>query len=166
MADYYSTIASAVSNLPSKTKEARWEVYDRACTALQEELLAFDPPISEDELANEQFALETAIRRVEENLLIGTMRRFVREDAPRAAPSVTLTSTVREFVCSGEDKLHNAIAIVRNRLRSSEATKVVIPTKEDIIARLAQSLAFVRRTHLQTKNVGWRIYSSIFGDKH
>lgn len=165
MPDYYSIISSAVSNLPSKTKEARWEVYDRACTVLQEKLLALDPPVSENELANEQFALETAIRRVEEDLLIGTMRRFVREDAPRATPSVTLISTVREFVCSGEDKLHNAITIVRDRLRSSEATKVVIPTKEDIIARVAQSLAFVQRTHLQTKEVGWRIYSSIFGDK-
>ena len=102
MTDYYSVIAHAVSNLPSKTKEARWEVYDRACTVLQEKLLALDPPISEDELANEQFALETAIRRVEENLLLGTMRRFVREDAPRAAPTVTLISTVREFIYAWE----------------------------------------------------------------
>jgi hypothetical protein len=162
MADYYSVISSAVSNLPSKTIETRWELYDRACDALQEKLLALDPPISEDELANEQFALETAIRRVEEDLLLdimNIMRRFVKEDAPRAAPSVT---TVRELARSMENKLHNAITIVRDRLRSSEATKVVIPIKENGIARSAQSLVFVQKTQLQMKTIGRRIYLSIF----
>jgi len=115
MTDYYSVISSAVSNLPSKTVQARWEVYDRACIALQEKLLALDPPTSGDELANEQLALETAIRSVEEDLLLRTMRRFVREDVPRPAPSVILLSTVREFVSSMEDKLHNAITLVRER---------------------------------------------------
>ena len=69
MADYYSVITRAVSNLPSQTVEARWAIYDDACTALQEKLLALDPPISEDELANEQLALEAAIRKVEEEWL-------------------------------------------------------------------------------------------------
>ena len=135
MADYYSVISSAVSNLPSKTIEARWELYDRACDALQAKLLALDPPISEDELANEQFALETAIRRVEEDLLLDIMRRFVKEDAPRALPSVSLISTVRQLARSMEARLHNVITIVRDRLRSSEATKVVIPIKENITAQ-------------------------------
>jgi hypothetical protein len=165
MADYYSVISSAVSNLTSKTAEARWEVYDRACNALQEKLLALDPPISGDELANEQLALETAIRRVEEDLLFGTMRQFVREDVPRPAPSVILLSTISEFVSSIEDKLHNAITIVRERLRSSEATKVVAPIKEDIIARLAHSVVFVQKTQLQMNNIGRRIYLSILGEK-
>jgi hypothetical protein len=53
MPDYYSAISSAVSNLPRETVEARWEAYDRACVALQEKLLALDPPISGDELAND-----------------------------------------------------------------------------------------------------------------
>jgi hypothetical protein len=161
MVDYYSVVSSAVSNLPSKAVEARWELYDRACNALQEELLALDPPMSGDQLANEQLALETAIRRVEEDLLLGTMRRFVREDAPRPARLIVL-STVREFVSSMEDKLHDAITIVCERLRSSEATKVVVPIKEGIIARLAQSLVFVEKTQLQTTKIGRRIYLSIF----
>src|SRR6266481_1198284 len=38
MADYYSVIALAVSRLPSKTDEARHEIYERARTALQETL--------------------------------------------------------------------------------------------------------------------------------
>jgi hypothetical protein len=165
MADYYSVISSAVSNLPSKTVEARWEVYDRACNALQEKLLALDPPISEEELANERAALETAIRAVEENLLLGTMRQFVREDALPPTLSVILISTVREFVCSMEDKLHSGIVIVRDCLGSNEATNVIIPIKEDIVARLAQSLVFVQTTQLQTKNIARRIYLSIFGEK-
>jgi hypothetical protein len=165
MADYYSVISSAVSNLTSKTVEARWEVYDRACNALQEKLIALDPPISGDELANEQLALETAIRRVEEDLLLRTMRRFVREDVPGPPSSAILLSMVRKYLSSMEDKLHNAITIVRERLRSGEAYKVVVPIKEDIIARLAQSLIFVQKTQLQTKNTGRRIYLSILGDK-
>jgi hypothetical protein len=165
MPDYYSVISSAVSNLPSKTVEARWDVYDRACIALQEKLLALDPPISGDELANEQLALETAISRVEEDSLLRTMRGFVGEDVPRPAPSVILLSTVREFVSSMKDKLHNAITILRERLRSSEATKVIVPIKEGIIARLTNGLVFVQKTQLQTKNIGRRIYLSIFGEK-
>jgi hypothetical protein len=159
MADYYSVISSAVSNLPSK--EARWEVYDRACNALQEELLALDPPISGDELANERLALETAISRVEEDLLLGTMRQFVKEDAPRPGLSMVLLSTVRFFKSSVEDKLHSAITMVRERLIPRTATKLV----EDIIARSAQSLVFVQKTQLQTKNIGRRIYSSILREK-
>jgi hypothetical protein len=165
MADYYSVISSAVSNLPSETVEARWEIYDRACNALQEELLALDPPISEDELTKERLALETAIRRVEEDLLLGTMRQFVREDGPRPGLSVILLSTVRDFISSMKAKPHNAIAIVRERLGSSEVAKVIVPIKEDVIARLTQSLAFVQKTQLQTKNIGRRVYLSIFGGK-
>ena len=67
MADYYSLLARAVSRLPSKTDEAtRHAIYERARTALQESLRTLDPPISEAELANAQFALEAEIRRVEQ----------------------------------------------------------------------------------------------------
>src|SRR5215467_6978119 len=63
--DYYSTIARAVSRLPGKTEEARSAVYELARTALQKRLSAFDPPISDTDLAIELFALEAAIQRVE-----------------------------------------------------------------------------------------------------
>jgi hypothetical protein len=62
--DYYSTIARAVSGLPGKTDEARGAVYELARTALQKRLSAFDPPISDTDLAIELFALEAAIQRV------------------------------------------------------------------------------------------------------
>jgi hypothetical protein len=115
-------------------------------------------------LANERLALETAIRKVEEDLLLGTMRRFVREHAARPTLSVIVLS-VREFVSSTEDKLHNAITVVRARLRSRDATKLVVAIKEDIIARSAQSLVFVQKTKLQTTKIRRRIYLSIFGGK-
>jgi hypothetical protein len=112
MADYYSLLARAVSRLPSKTDEAtRHAIYERARTALQESLRTLDPPISEAELANAQFALEAAIRRVEQDVAIETavgkmeqdllatadMRQIVREeDVSHAAPS--FISRVKQFI--------------------------------------------------------------------
>ena len=110
MDDYYSIIARAVSRLPSKTDEARHGIYERARTALQEKLRTLDPPISEAELANAQFALEAAIRRVEQDVAIETavrrmeqdllatdMGEIVREeDVSHAAPS--FISKVKQFL--------------------------------------------------------------------
>jgi hypothetical protein len=72
--DYYSTIARAISGLPDKTEEARGAVYELARTALQKRLSAFDPPISETDLAIEQFALEAAIQRMETELRFSDTR--------------------------------------------------------------------------------------------
>ena len=146
MADYYSLIARAVSGLPD---EARHAIYDRARAALREGLHTHVSPISEAKLAHEHFALEAAINKVEEDLLFSVMHRFVRE-----TPSLSVTS-VKEFARSTANKLNHTI---RDRLRSSETIKVVPK-------RLAESLVFVQRTQLQTKNIGRRIYVSIFGDK-
>jgi len=70
MADYYSLIARAVSRLPNKTDEARRAIYDRARSALHDSLRTFDPPISETDLANAQYALEAAIQKVEQDVAI------------------------------------------------------------------------------------------------
>ena len=100
MADYYSAIARAVSNLPNKTDEARRAIYERARTALQESSRTLE--ISEAELANAQAALDAAIRRVEQDVAIETavdrmeqdlmatdMRQIVREeDVSHAAPAL------------------------------------------------------------------------------
>jgi hypothetical protein len=79
MGDYYSVIAHVVARLPSKTHEARHEVYERARTALRERLSNYDPALSATALANEQAALETAISRLEAGSLFGDMRRAPRE---------------------------------------------------------------------------------------
>ena len=108
MADYYPPIARAVSRLPSNTDEARRAIYERACTALQESSRTLE--ISEVEQAKAQFALEAAIRRVEQDVAIETavdrmeqdlmatdMRQIVREeDVSHAAPSFILR--VKQFI--------------------------------------------------------------------
>ena len=93
MADYYSVIARAVSRLPSKTDEARHAIYERARTALQENLRTYDPPLSPADLATEQFALEAAITRVETEL-----RRSAREETTISPPGLSFISRVKEFV--------------------------------------------------------------------
>src|SRR5262245_57543915 len=67
MVDYYSVIARAISSLHNKTGEARRAVYERARTELRETLHTRGPSLSEAELAEEQSALEAAIRRVEKD---------------------------------------------------------------------------------------------------
>jgi hypothetical protein len=108
MADYHSAIARAVSNLPNKTDEARGAIYERARTALQESSRTLE--ISEAELANAQFALEAAIRRVEQDVAIETAvqrmgqdliptdtRLIVREEnVSHVAPS--FISRVKQFI--------------------------------------------------------------------
>jgi hypothetical protein len=100
--DYYSIIARAVARLPTKDDEAGRAIYERARTALQAKLRTLDPPLSEAELANAQFALEaairsveqdvgieTAVRRMEQDLLATDMREIViEEDVSHAAPNL------------------------------------------------------------------------------
>jgi hypothetical protein len=137
--DYYSTIARAISGLPDKTKEARGAVYELARTALQKRLSAFDPPISENDLSVEQFALEAAIQRVEtESRWSGDTRN-----------GLSFISTVKQFVRSARDQLNN-IAL------GGDSLKAVIT------AGLAQCSEFVQRT--RPTDTSRRIYS-IFGDR-
>ena len=78
MADFYSAITRAVSNLPNKTDEARRAIYERARTALQESSRTLE--ISEAEQANAQFALEAAIRRVQQDVAIETAVHRMEQD--------------------------------------------------------------------------------------
>jgi hypothetical protein len=153
MADYHSLIAGAVSRLASQTEEARHALYEHARTVLHERLHTLDPPISAAELGNEEARLEAAISRVESELLFSIMRRFASEEPTRHLISC-LISAVKELVRSVGEKLDDNITIMRDGLRSSEATKV-IPTKADI--SLAQCFEFAQRTQLKAKNVGRQI---------
>ena len=150
MADYYPVIARAVSRLPSKTDKARHSIYERARTALQENLRTHDPPVSQAELATEQFALEAAISRVETEL-----RRSAREETTLSSSSLSFISRVVRWA---REKLDLNISNIRNRLRLGKTTKVV-PTKAEISERLAQGLVFVQRTQSKAKNIGRRISS-------
>jgi hypothetical protein len=116
MADYYSLIARAVSRLPSNTDEARRAIYERARTALQESSRTLE--ISEAEQANAQFALEAAIRRVEQNVAIETAVHRMEQD---------LIPTDTRPILREEDVSHAAPGFIsrvkqfiRDRVRSRE----------------------------------------------
>jgi hypothetical protein len=137
--DYYSTIARAVSGLPGKSEEARAAVYEIARTALQKRLSAFDPPISEADLAIERFALEAAIQRVETESRFSDTRH-----------GLSFISTANQFVRSVRGKLNINIAIRGDSLKAA------------IAACLVQGLELIQRTQLTAP--GRRIYN-IFGDR-
>jgi hypothetical protein len=66
MADYYSLLAKAVSNLPKAGPEpARKMIYERARKALVRQLRSLGPALSEADIAREEAALETAIGKLE-----------------------------------------------------------------------------------------------------
>lgn len=65
MADYFPLIARAVQALPEQSPELRGAVYDRAREALIGQLRSLDPPLSEEEIAEEAVSLDAAIAEVE-----------------------------------------------------------------------------------------------------
>jgi hypothetical protein len=102
--DYYSLIAHAVSRVPRNNDEVRHAIYEQARTALLEQLRAYRPPLSDAALANEQFALEAAISRVEEDLLLSVMRQFVGESRVSSWSKLSFISRAQEFVRSAGGK--------------------------------------------------------------
>lgn len=65
MADYYPLIARAVAGLDNNTGETRRELYERARSALVNQLRSVEPPLEEADITRERLALEEAIRRLE-----------------------------------------------------------------------------------------------------
>jgi hypothetical protein len=66
MADYYPLIARAIAGLdPSAPGESRRALYERARTALIQQLRSVQPPLSESEITRERLSLEEAVRKVE-----------------------------------------------------------------------------------------------------
>ena len=84
---------------PARPMRRDMQFTNKLRTALYERL-GNDPQISNAELVTEHDSLEAAIHRVEEDLLLSAMRRFVKEEtAPPSSSS--FVSKVKEFVCSG-----------------------------------------------------------------
>ncbi|MBR0798358.1 hypothetical protein JQ615_23510 [Bradyrhizobium jicamae] len=66
MADYYPLIARAIAGLdPNAPGESRRALYERARTALIQQLRSVQPPLSESEITRERLSLEEAVRKVE-----------------------------------------------------------------------------------------------------
>ena len=88
MADYHPLIARAVEALPERSPETRRAVYERARAALQEQLRAVDPPLSESDIARERLSLDRAIDRVEAE------HRAAAKPAPYVVPAPRALETV------------------------------------------------------------------------
>jgi hypothetical protein len=65
MTDYRPLLARAIAALDPNTGEARRAVYDRARTALVNQLRGMNPPLAEADITRQRLALEDAIRKVE-----------------------------------------------------------------------------------------------------
>lgn len=105
MADYHAILKRAISALPAPNGEARRAVYEKARSALVNQLKAFDPPLSPSEITQQRLQLEEAIRKVESEAAKGLLkptpsapavRPPVPEPAPAAAPSGTAPEPVAE----------------------------------------------------------------------
>jgi hypothetical protein len=66
MVDYTPLIARAVAGLdPSAPGESRRALYERARSALINQLRSVEPPLTDFEITREQMSLEDAVRNVE-----------------------------------------------------------------------------------------------------
>jgi hypothetical protein len=65
MADYFPLISRAVAGLDKNTGENRRVLYERARSALVNQLRSVEPALEESDITRERLALEEAIRKVE-----------------------------------------------------------------------------------------------------
>ena len=80
MADYYPLIGRAVNGLDKNTGENRRALYERARTALVNQLRGVEPALDESDITRERLALEDAIRKVEADAV-----KRMRPDADEAS---------------------------------------------------------------------------------
>src|ERR1039458_5923427 len=65
MADYHPLISRAVAGLDKNTGENRRALYERARSALVNQLRGVEPALNESDITRERLALEESIRKVE-----------------------------------------------------------------------------------------------------
>lgn len=87
MADYHAILKRAISALPTPNGEARRAVYEKARTALLNQLKSFDPPLAASEITQQRLQLEDAIRKVESEAAKGLLRQS--HVAPSPAPAAS-----------------------------------------------------------------------------
>src|SRR5450759_3864970 len=82
MAAYHPLIARAVHGLDKNTGEIRRALYERARSALVNQLRSVEPALEESDITRERLALEEAIRKVEAEAV-----KRPRPEAPEPPPS-------------------------------------------------------------------------------
>ena len=98
MADYHPLISRAVAGLDKNTGENRRVLYERARTALVNQLRGVEPALEESDITRERLALEEAIRKVEAE----AAKRARPDDdwfhePPREQPSSLSNHGLRDF---------------------------------------------------------------------
>ena len=96
MADYHAILKRAISALPAPNGEARRAVYEKARTALVNQLKGFDPPLSPSEITQQRLQLEEAIRKVESEAAKGLLKPAPVAPAVRPAEPSAATTPVAE----------------------------------------------------------------------
>lgn len=89
MADYFTLLKRAVDGLESNTGMARRAVYERARTALVNQLKQIDPPLSPSDITKQRLELEEAIRKVEADAAQAVFQSAAKPAAPASAEAVT-----------------------------------------------------------------------------
>lgn len=90
MADYHAILKRAIGALPEPTGEARRSVYEKARTALVNQLKSFDPPLSASEITQQRLQLEDAIRKVEAEAAKSILNQALnRTPTPPTRPPAT-----------------------------------------------------------------------------
>src|SRR5664279_805877 len=94
MADYHPLIARAVNGLDKNTGEIRRALYERARSALVNQLRSVEPALEESNITRERLALEEAIRKVEAE---AAKRSRPDDDWPREQPPSLGNHGLRDF---------------------------------------------------------------------
>ena len=85
MAEYYPLLAKAVANQKDSTPESRRALYERARTALLNQLRNAQPPVADADIKREEAALNAATARVEREVQAKFTDSLLAADEPRAA---------------------------------------------------------------------------------
>ncbi|MBI3704056.1 MAG: hypothetical protein HY244_09480 [Rhizobiales bacterium] len=98
MADYHPLISRAVAGLDKNTGENRRVLYERARTALVNQLRGVEPALEESDITRERLALEEAIRKVEaEAAKRSRPDEDLSHEPPREQPSSLTDHGLRDF---------------------------------------------------------------------
>src|SRR3974390_163157 len=95
MADYHPLISRAVNGLTKNTGENRRALYERARTALVNQLRGVQPALDETDITRERLGLEEAIRKVEAEAS-KRPRADTPEPQPEPRPEVVESSSLRD----------------------------------------------------------------------
>lgn len=97
MADYQPLIARAVNGLDKNTGENRRALYERARTALVNQLRSVEPALDESDITRERLALEDAIRKVEAEAVKRAGAEAAEAPAPAKPPKSVVDQGLRGF---------------------------------------------------------------------